>query len=57
MWWKVCPFYQNKTTPNAEASFLIGLISKDEEICALDHSLQTSAKDKGKLWIGKSFDV
>lgn len=38
MWWKECPFHQNKTTPNTKASSWVGLISKEEEVCALSHS-------------------
>lgn len=57
MWWKECPFHQNKTTLNAEASFLIWLASKNEEICALGHRLQTKSEDKENLWTEKIIDV
>ena len=48
---------KKKKNPNTEPFFLIGLISKDEEICALGHSLQLSTKDQGKLRIGKTVSV
>lgn len=57
MWWKECPFHQNKTTPHTEASFLIRLVSKDEEIGALGHSLRPRARGRGKPSIAKSFTV
>lgn len=50
-------FSPEQTTPNTEASFLIRLVSKDEEIDALGHSLRQRARGRGKPWIAKSFTV